>query len=310
VSGRDLREGETWTRAQSAKNLVILFAVRAALAATRPLSTHVLQTLGRAIGSVAYVLARRARAVALENIGRAFPKASPTAHRALARRTYAELGTHLGETVACFHGARPEPLRFADAERAVIDAALAEGRGVIFASAHLGPWERVALTLASTGVPLTVVARESYDSRLTAIYEKLRTARGIPMIFRGDRASAIRILRTLRAGRVLGIPMDLASRVVSVDAPFLGHVTATPVGPARIALRVGAAVVGSAARSPAGISVTMTRIATADLVASDAGERALTARINDELSKRILAYPEGWVWMHPRFATHADINPS
>jgi KDO2-lipid IV(A) lauroyltransferase len=103
--------------------------------------------------------------------------------------------------------------------------------------------------------------------------------------------------------------MDLASRVPSIEVPFLGRAAPTPVGPARLALRTGAAVVvgvpGPIDRSGHGaepaLVLTILRIDTHDLVASPEGEQALTTRINDALSARIRALPEGWVWKHPRW---------
>jgi lauroyl/myristoyl acyltransferase len=100
--------------------------------------------------------------------------------------------------------------------------------------------------------------------------------------------------------------MDLRSRVPSIDAPFLGSPAPTAVGPARIALRTGAAVVvGTVARvknatRPEELEITMTRIDIPPKTSGDA-EQALTLALNSELSRRILAFPEGWVWMHPRW---------
>jgi KDO2-lipid IV(A) lauroyltransferase len=114
-------------------------------------------------------------------------------------------------------------------------------------------------------------------------------------------------VRTLREGGVLGILMDLQSRVPSIVAPFLGHPAKTAVGPARIALRTGAAVVvGTAAPGspcdPQSLRITVTRVETGGLPANADGEAALTSAINAELSSRILAMPRGWLWMHPRWA--------
>jgi lauroyl/myristoyl acyltransferase len=99
--------------------------------------------------------------------------------------------------------------------------------------------------------------------------------------------------------------MDLRARVPSEGAPFLGHDAQTPIGPARIALRTRSmVVVGSAAPGSAEpLVVTATRIPTHDLPRGSHGPRELTARINDELSRRILALPHAWVWMHDRWAS-------
>jgi lauroyl/myristoyl acyltransferase len=107
--------------------------------------------------------------------------------------------------------------------------------------------------------------------------------------------------------------MDLRSRVPSIDVPFLGRLARTPVGPARIALRTGAKiVVGSVA--PAGsdgrLRITCTRIPTHDIASQDdhERERIVTARINAELTSRILALPTSWVWMHDRFGAAIPVD--
>jgi len=98
--------------------------------------------------------------------------------------------------------------------------------------------------------------------------------------------------------------------VPSRSVRFLGHPAPTPIGPARIALRVrcpvvvGTAAPGVDAGNEAPWCVTATRIATDDLDGSQSedAELELTTRINDELSRRILAAPHAWVWMHDRWA--------
>jgi KDO2-lipid IV(A) lauroyltransferase len=295
-----MRSGDgAWTLAQTAKNDAIYVAVRAALGISRLVPARALRALGRGAGRVAYAVFARARRTALANIAVARPELSEEARRDLAWRAFVMLGAFLGDALAMLRGNDPAPLTFDRADRAVLDEARAEGRGVVFASAHLGPWERVATTLVQAGVPLVTLAREAYDPRLTSLYDRLRAPRGVRAIYRGRPGAAARIVRALRSGLVLGMPMDLRSRVASIDAPFLGRLASTAVGPARIALRIGApVVVGTYAP---GDRVTMTRIPTSDLTPGPEGERTLTTRVNEALSARILAAPEAWVWMHERF---------
>lgn len=302
----DLRHGGTWTLGQRAKNDALWVLVSAAVAVLGRLSPRALRVVGVAVGRLAHTLVPHARRTADANIAFAFPDLDRAARRALVAQTYRTLGGYLGDAVSMLDPRRSvEPLPFATDSREVLDQAVAGARGVVFASAHLGPWERVAATLIAREVPFTAVAREAYDPRLTRLYERLRGGRGLPTIYRGSPGAAARLLRTLRRGQVLGIPMDLASRVPSIEVPFLGRSARTPVGPARLALRTGAAVVvGVPAPSPAGrtgLELAITRIRTDDLDASPEGELLLTARINEVLSARIRALPEAWVWMHPRW---------
>ena len=298
----DLREGDTWGRAQRAKNDALYVLASGALAIAERLPRAWLVRLGRALGAFAHATGIGPRSVAEANVARAFPELGERERRELVRGCYRALGEHLGDLVATLDPRRPlSPLPLADDGLA---EAHREGRGVVFASAHLGPWERVAATLIASGLPMTVVAREAYDPRLTPIYERLRGGRNVRAIWRGAPGAAAALLRTLRRGDVLGVPMDLASRVPSIDVPFLGVPAPTPVGPARLALRTGAAVVvGSVAPGAGGLVVSTTRIPTVDLGAGADGERELTRRINDALSARIRSLPASWVWMHRRWPT-------
>jgi KDO2-lipid IV(A) lauroyltransferase len=311
TTSRDLRTGGRWTGLQRAKNHAVWLLATLALAGARPLPLAVLRMLGRALGRTAYGLASHTRRTALGNVARVFPEMDPGARHALVRRCFLTLGEALAETVALL-GTTPLPaLPLAAEARDVLDRAREEGRGVVFASAHLGPWERVAASLVAAGVPLVALGRESYDPRFSGLYARLRAAHGVRVVWRGGAGAAARILRTLRAGDVLGVPMDLSSRVPSCDAPFLGHVAPTPVGPARIALRARSpVVVGTAAPDGlegGGLVVTATRIDTAGLLPDEAGARELTARINAELSRRILAMPHAWVWMHERWSPGTEV---
>ena len=50
-----------------------------------------------------------------------------------------------------------------------LSRALAEGRGVVYVTCHLGPWERMAALLADLGFPITTMARESYDPQISDV---------------------------------------------------------------------------------------------------------------------------------------------
>ncbi len=174
----------------------------------------------------------KARRIAEANVLRAFPERGAPEREKILREAYGNLGEHLGDAIASLASApREAPLPFPPESRAELARARDEGRGVLFISAHLGPWERVAATLVSAGFPLTHGGRESYDPRLNHLYEKLRAPGGVKWIYRGRPGAAMRMVRTLREGALLGMLMDLRSRVPSVAAPFLGHLAPTPIGP-------------------------------------------------------------------------------
>jgi KDO2-lipid IV(A) lauroyltransferase len=309
----DLRCGHPWAPAQRLKNDLLWALASTALGATRPISVAGLRVLGRALGLAAYRLAGSARRCANANVARVFVDTSDADRTRFVRRCFARLGELMGETVALL---RPEttlpPLVLVPEAREALQCARATARGaqgVLFASAHLGPWERVAASIVSSGVPLIAVARESYDPRFSALFERIRSRAGVRVIWRGRPGAAAGIIRVLRGGGVLGIPMDLRSRVASRLVPFLGIPAPTAIGPARLALMTGAAVVvGSVAPGSDGsLVVTATPIPTGDLRPGEEGAFELTLRINAELSRRILALPDAWVWMHERWPEGASM---
>jgi KDO2-lipid IV(A) lauroyltransferase len=306
VADRDLRTGGEWTRLQRAKNDLFFVLAVLALAASRALPLGALRALGASLGAAAHALARKARRTATANVRLVFPEMADGARRALVRRSFVTMGELLADTVALLRPNGGPLLALTPEARTAINEALREGRGVLFVSAHLGPWERVAASLVAAGIPLTTLARESYDPRFTRLYERLRGGRGVRVVWRSSSSSLAAtagIVRTLRSGAVLGVPMDLQARVPSCESPFLGHPAWTPLGPARIALRTGAAViVGTVAPGCTSLVITATRIPTSDLDSnSRAAAQDLTTRINRELSRRILALPHAWVWMHERW---------
>jgi KDO2-lipid IV(A) lauroyltransferase len=158
----------------------------------------------------------------------------------------------------------------------------------------------MARALVDARLPITVVGKVPYDPRFLPLFMRLRA--GVPTVMRGAPSAGIAMVRALRRGGMLGVPMDFATRAESVDSYFFDQPAKTACGPARLALRTGAAVVvGTAARGNDGLlCVTCTRIPTDDLATGD--EVRLTRRIDEELSRRIRALPDSWPWMHPRFA--------
>ncbi|CAN5232841.1 hypothetical protein BH09MYX1_BH09MYX1_37210 [soil metagenome] len=291
----DVREGGRWTLGQRVKNEAIFFVAAAALHGTRLVPRAALRFAGRGLGRLLHVLLRGERNRALANVARALPALDERERTPLVARTSVELGGTVGETAAALWHV-PDTLPFSAADQRILREALADGRGVVLPSAHLGPWERVASTLVAFGFPLTTLVRESYDHRFDRWMERLRGRAGVATIPRGGPGAAAKILRTLRRGGVLASVMDLRSRVPSVEVPFFGVTASTAIGPARIALRTEAPVVVATAERRGGeLALTCTRLA----LGADA--KTLTAAINAELARRIATAPELWPWMHPRF---------
>ena len=177
----------SWSRRQRWKNDAIYFAAHTGIQIGIALPRSWLGPLGSAIGLAAHAFFRGATRTTLNNLAHIYPDASPLARRTLARQIFSSLGRNLMDAIALLDPteAPDRTLGITRESRDVLEHALGEGRGVVYATCHLGPWERMAALLAGLGYPITTIARESYDARFHAlIYERLRTARNVEMIYR------------------------------------------------------------------------------------------------------------------------------
>lgn len=286
-ASRDLRLGGRWTFAQARKNDAIYAAAMTALAVATRVPRLSRRALGRWLGDAAWLFWSSGRARVESSLQVALGDDAPTS-----REVLRGLGETLADMVGLLAGEAPSLVLEADDE-ARLRGALGE-RGVVFATAHLGPWEAIGPVLASRGLRVATVARESYDPRFDRLYARLRDDRGVRPLYRGAPGFATSLVRALRTGTIVGFPMDLAGRGVrTIDAPWMGRLAPIPVGPAELALRTGArVVVGTAAPGPSG-----PRLAIEVIPAGDVDAAALTARIAGALSQRILAMPAAFPWM-------------
>jgi KDO2-lipid IV(A) lauroyltransferase len=123
-------------------------------------------------------------------------------------------------------------------------AAHARGKGVIIASAHLGPVSICGQIFAAAGYPVTLpVERESGE--LARAINRARTAMGIRFV---ETDSALGVHRVLRRGEILAMLADRAVTGVGVRVPFFGCDALLPSAHVALALRTGAALVPAFAR--------------------------------------------------------------
>lgn len=301
----DLREGHAWSKRQRTKNDLLWFVASLALALVRALPRAWLPSLGRSVGRLLHRLLGRERRRARENVALCFPRLDRAERAELVARTFVSLGETLADTIALLDPSEPaeRTLVLPPASFEVLERALAMGRGVVYITAHLGPWERMAAVLAARGFPITTVARESYDPRFDQLYDRLRRPRGVVALYRGSSSTPLAIVRALRGNRVVGFPIDLPGRVPTVPVELLGQPSKLPIGPARIALRTSSPIVVGTPqrRADGGLEIGVRTLSTDGLQPGASGEAALTQRMADALGERIGALPEHWPWMHPSF---------
>ncbi len=292
LDARDLRMGGRWTRSQQLKNACIRLIVRALVAIADRLPERWLCALGAAAGHVAYVLLGRARRTALANLA-ASTLARDSAR--IARASFVQAGRNLARCLLARRAGfrASERVTLAEGAEQTLREALAEGRGALFISAHLGPFEWVASAIAERGHAASVIVRESYDPALDPLVDAHRLMRGPEVIHRGRPRAALRALSALRSGRLLGLLPDLGGRVPTTPAHFIVGPTLVPSGPARLAHATSAPIlVGTL--EPASKSAYLLRI---ERIEAGDGEPETTQRVMDALARAIERCPDEWLWM-------------
>jgi KDO2-lipid IV(A) lauroyltransferase len=252
-------------------------------------------------GAAAYRLMARSRGVALANLELVYGSTTPdTDIRRIARAAFKNLGRFAYDT-ARMRKTTPKTIQSIAGitGKEHLDRALARGKGVVALTGHVGNWELLGAYCALMGYPLTVLATGMKDSRLNGLLLDVRRSTGLKVVERSKGLPAA--MRCLKRGEMLGVLIDQDTSVESVVVDFLGQPAKTPVGPIKLASRIGAPVVPMA------------------MLMSDEGDyrvevkEPITVGDNgssleqdvEKCSKAIEEFihrkPSQWVWMHKRW---------
>jgi KDO2-lipid IV(A) lauroyltransferase len=130
-------------------------------------------------------------------------------------------------------------------ERHVLDAA-ADGRGVVFVTAHTAGWESVGPLLSrDRGMPMMIAEEPEADPAARSIQDEARRAHGVMVAHVGeDPLSALPLARHLRAGGVVALQIDRApAGIRSRTVNLFGTRWPIPEGPLRLSMLTGAPLV-------------------------------------------------------------------
>jgi len=186
-------------------------------------------------------------------------------------------------------------------------AALARGRGVLVATAHLGNWELSAFAHAWMTAPMHIVVRPIDNRRIDALVERYRGLSGNHIIEKKDAARGI--LKALKAGDAVGILIDQNTTLdQGVFIEFFGKKACAGTAFAKLAHHSGAAVVPGFALWSAEEQCYILRFYPEIPMSGDVAED--TQRVHSQLESVIRQYPDQWLWIHRRWKTRPPGEPS
>jgi phosphatidylinositol dimannoside acyltransferase len=190
-------------------------------------------------------------------------------------------------------------------------AGMEAGNGVIMALPHVGSWEWGGAWLALQGYPMTSVAEPLKPPAMYEWFVSQREAMGLTIVPLGSDASRI-LLRTLRAGNLVGLLCDRDIVGNGIEVEFFGERTTMPGGPAMLALRTGAVVLPTAVYSGPGIghsAVIMPPVPAQRTGGLRQDVARVTQLIADDLEKLIRRAPQQWHLFQPNWPSDTTHGP-
>lgn len=272
-----------------------------------PLPLPVVRGLGAVLGQALYWLVRPRRRVALTNLRLCFPELGERQRRRLARRNFIVFCQAALDRSWVWHG-RDATVRKRLRITGAVDDLTREGAVVMFAPHFYGMDAGGSAVMQQIHRPACTIYSTQPSAALDAWMRAGRSRFGDATLL--SRSEGTRpIVRALRSGKMLYLlpDMDLGPEE-SVFVPFFGVTAATVPSLSRFAQLGRARVVPVVTR--------LTRHGY-DVHVHPAWENYPTedptadaARMNRELQAYIEAMPEQYYWVHRRFKTRPEGEPS
>jgi KDO2-lipid IV(A) lauroyltransferase len=273
------------------------------------LPESVLRFIGGGLGMLAYRLVPSRRRVARINIRQAYPDFTDQQVAEFNKISYRNTGISMLETsYAWLASDRYLRSRFSVEGMQHLDAAIAQGKGVILLTGHFTTLEiggrlmGLQLEQKHPDVVFNGVYKRAHDPAFNALMLHCRLRYGDELFENTDVRA---VIRGLRKGAVTWFApdQDFADQEV-VFTPFLGGIASTLTATAKMARLTGAPVVPYyPMRVDKGYKMVVLP-ALEDFPGDDI--EAASARVNRAIEEMVYACPEQYLWSHKRFKTQPD----
>lgn len=253
-----------------------------------------LHGIGGALGVVVYLLPGRYRSRLQKNMAQA-----GYTDPALARKAAAQTGAMILETPKVWLEPQRCLQQCTTKDEAVIQSALAEKRGVLYLTPHLGCFEITARALIKYG-PITVMFRPPRQDFVAPAMEASRNMPGlhaVPASVRGIRE----FLRAIKRGEAIGmLPDQVPSTGDGLWVPFFNKPAYTMTLAAKLALQADAPIILTAGeRLPKGQGWRLHYVRLI-LPVKPTIENTVLA-INQAMEALIQRFPEQYLWSYNRY---------
>jgi len=288
------------------------YAMRATIGALRAMSWDAACRIGERLGVLGYRPFGIRKRVVEKQIAAAFPELSHAEVQELARQSYAHLGRTFVESALFDKLGKQGVLDIADEVEGWhhVDQAMAQGKGIVFVTGHIGNWELAGAYVAARGVPVDAIARGMANPLTDEYVTRVREATGMVIVH--DSEAVRRTPRSLRAGRGVAFIADQGVLgLASTFVPFFGRPAKTPRGAAVFALRFEVPVIFVVAlRKPNGrFRIVVERIEATRTSNMDRDVDAIVAAFTQRLESWVRVVPAQYFWQHRRWRRQPPDTP-
>ena len=186
-----------------------------------------------------------------------------------------------------------------------MEEALAEGRGVVVLTGHIGCWEWLSAAFTLNGMPVSAIAKPQPNIQYTRVLDDLRATIHVEIFSRGT-SELLAAARALKSGRILGFLADQDGGPGGAFIDFFGRPAATPLGPAVFSRKFRSPVLPAfILRQPSGkhkvvIGEIMRCPKTGD---TDRDLYEFTVQMTAIVERIIRENPTQWIWFQRRWNT-------
>jgi KDO2-lipid IV(A) lauroyltransferase len=264
------------------------------------LSRKQLLRFAKIMGSLAALLDRRGRRIAIANIDYVFPNLSPKRKRLILLGCYRNISRVLFDMFWFGRDSLERVKTWVDLApewRAVLD----RPEPKIIVTAHHGNWEMAGHAVVAGGYPLTSVGKPLGSKETTEKLNAFRSRLGQKIV--SSEGAFIPLLRALKNGGNVALLADQYLNLAKggIWTTFLGHPALTAPTPAFFAGRIkkGFIPVGYMQARPNGHYRCVTPIVL-ETIEGESME-SLTQRVSDASSKMIKRFPTQWLFAYKRW---------
>jgi KDO2-lipid IV(A) lauroyltransferase len=288
-------------------------ALSALVVIIQPLPLNFCMMIGRCFAYACYLFDRKRRAIAEENLRKAYgTDLSDIQRRKIIRSNYlhlASVGIDFIKLPQLVNGNNwrkyfeVEGLEFAR-------EALEQEKGIIFVSGHLGSWEVLGCAMKYLfHQPVHSIAKHMENPFSDRFVTKLRENSGQKIIFTEN--ASREILRALKSNQLLGILIDQNVRENNIIVDFFGQKAATTRSVATLSLKTGAPVIMLFARRVDRryrFKVTLSKPIQIEKTENQEKDIFnLTQKCTSIIESRIREHPHEWIWIHNRWKTRPPV---